>query len=62
MSLSISSAISIFVNIVVNVWGIPFSINIAKKNRRLWIANGKYNIDYEEFDRLDNEIIKKFGV
>ena len=62
MGLSISSAISSFVNKVVNVGGIPFSLTTQKKKRPLGIANGKYNIDYEEFDRLDEEIINMFGV
>lgn len=35
MGLSISSAISIFVNKVVNVGGIPYLFNIAKKTANL---------------------------
>ena len=62
MGLSISSAISSFVNKVVNVGGIPFNLTTQKKKRELGIANGKYDIDYEEFDKLDEEIINMFGV
>ena len=60
MGLSISSAISSFVNKVVNVGGIPFVLNATKGKRKLGVANGKYDIDYDEFDRLDDDIIKMF--
>lgn len=62
MGLSISSAISSFVNKVVNVEGIPFSLTTQKKKRTLGIANGKYKIDYDEFNKLDEDIASMFGV
>ncbi len=62
MGLSISSAISAFVTKVVNSQSIPFNLTTQKTKRKLGIANGKYNIDYNEFDKLDDEIIDMFGV
>lgn len=62
MGLSISSAISSFITKVVNVGAIPFNVSLRKKKRMLGIANGKYNIDYNEFNQLDEEIINMFGV
>ena len=62
MGLSISSAISSFVNKVVNVGGIPFSLTTQGKERMLGVANGKYDIDYKEFDKLDDDIISMSGV
>lgn len=62
MGLSISSAISAFVTKVVNSKSIPFNITTQKTRRKLGIANGKYNIDYDEFEKLDDEIIDMFGV
>lgn len=62
MGLSISSAISAFVTKVVNSKSIPFNLTTQKTKRKLGIANGKYNIDYNEFDKLDEEIINMFGV
>lgn len=60
MGLSISSAISSFINKVVNIGGIPYSLTTKKSKRALGIANGKYNIDYDEFNKLDEDIIKMF--
>lgn len=33
-----------------------------KRERRIGIANGKYSIDFEEFDKLDDYIAEIFGV
>lgn len=41
---------------------ITADLTTKKTKRKLGIANGKYNIDYNEFDKLDEEIINMFGV
>ena len=33
-----------------------------KRERKIGIANGKYSIDFEEFDKLDDYIAEIFGV
>lgn len=62
MGLSISAAISSFVNKVVNVGGIPFSINATKGERKIGILDGKYEFDEEEFNKLDDYIADIFEV
>ena len=37
-------------------------IMIKKRERKLGIANGKYDIDYEEFDKLDEYIAEIFDL
>lgn len=41
---------------------ITVDLTTKKTKRKLGIADGKYNIDYDEFDRLDEEIIEMFDV
>lgn len=60
--LTISSAISAFVNKVVNVKAIPFNITTERVKRKIGVANGKYKFDDKYFDKLDEEIISMFGV
>ena len=62
LGLSISSAISAFVNKVVNIKAIPFNMTTTKVKRKIGIANGKYSFDDEYFDSLDEDIINMFGV
>lgn len=61
LGLSISAAISAFVNKVVNVKAIPFNMTTNKAKRKIGIANGKYNFDDAYFDELDKDIIDMFG-
>ena len=61
LGLSISAAISAFVNKVVNIKAIPFNITTTKAKRKIGIANGKYNFDDAYFDELDKDIIDMFG-
>ena len=44
MGLTVSSAINAFVNKVINLKALPFSINGYKRKRKLFVAEGKFNI------------------
>ena len=61
LGLSISAAISAFVNKVINIKAIPFNMTSSKVKRKIGIANGKYNFDDKYFDELDKDIINMFG-
>lgn len=44
MGMTVSSAINAFVEKVINLKALPFSINGYKRKRKLFVAEGKYNI------------------
>lgn len=61
MGITVSSAISAFINKVINIKGMPFAINTVKRERKLGVANGKYDIP-DDINALDDEIAEMFGV
>ena len=61
MGITVSSAILAFITKVVNIKGMPFAINAVKRERKLGVANGKYNIP-DDINTLDDEIAEMFGI
>lgn len=60
MGLTVSSAISAFIAKVVNIKGIPFTMNGVKRERKLGLLNGKYDISDDAIRALDDEILEMF--
>ena len=60
MGLTVSSAISAFIAKVVNIKGMPFTMNGVKRERKLGIAEGKYDISDDAIRALDDEILEMF--
>ncbi len=61
MGLTISSAVSAFVDKVISLKAMPFTTNNYKRKRKLGIAEGKYDIP-DDIDSLNDEIAEMFGV
>ena len=47
MGMTVSTAINAFVEKVINLKALPFTTNNYKRKRKLFIAEGKYNISDE---------------
>ena len=60
MGLTVSSAISAFIAKVLSVKGMPFAVNGVKRERKLGIAEGKYDIQDDIIHALDDEILEMF--
>ena len=63
MGMTVSQAINAFVEKVINLKALPFSINGYKRKRKLFIAEGKFkDISEEDWKRMDKEILEMFEV
>ena len=60
MGMTVSSAINAFVEKVINLKALPFSINGYKRKRKLFVAEGKFNISDKTWKRMDEEIAEMF--
>ena len=60
MGMTVSSAINAFIDKVINLNALPFSINGYKRKRKLFVAEGKFNISYEDWEQMDDEIMEMF--
>ena len=60
MGMTVSFAINAFINKVINLKALPFSINGYKRKRKLFVAEGKFNISDEYWKQMDDEIIEMF--
>lgn len=60
MGMTISSAVNAFVDKVINLKALPFAINGYKRKRKLFVAEGKYNISDEDWDFMDKDFEEMF--
>ncbi|MBO6119336.1 MAG: type II toxin-antitoxin system RelB/DinJ family antitoxin [Lachnospiraceae bacterium] len=61
MGMTVSSAVNAFIEKVINLKALPFTINGYKRKRKLFIAEGKFNdVSDEEWQKMDDEIIEMF--
>ena len=59
--MTVSSAVNAFIEKVINLKALPFTINGYKRKRKLFIAEGKFNdVSDEEWQKMDDEIIEMF--
>ena len=61
MGLTVSSAISAFIAKVLNVRGMPFEVSEKKRERKLGLLDGKYDIP-DDIHVLDDEVLDMFGL
>lgn len=61
MGLTVSSAISAFIAKVLNVRGMPFEVSAKKRERKLGLLDGKYDIP-DDIHVLDDEVLDMFGL
>ena len=61
MGMTVSQAVNAFVEKVINLKALPFSINGYKRKRKLFIAEGKFkDVSEENWKQMDEEIIEMF--
>ena len=60
MGMTVSTAINAFIEKVINLKALPFTTNNYKRKRKLFIAEGKYNISDEDWKKMDEEIVEMF--
>ena len=60
MGMTISSAVNAFVDKVINLKALPFTVNGYKRKRKLFVAEGKFNITNEAWDAMDKEFAEMF--
>lgn len=61
MGMTVSQAVNAFVEKVINLKALPFSINGYKRKRKLFIAEGEFkDISEEDWKQMDEEIIEMF--
>ena len=60
MGMTISSAVNAFVDKVINLKALPFAINGYKRKRKLFVAEGKFDISDEDWALMDKEIEEMF--
>ena len=60
LGMAISSSINAFVNKVISLKALPFSINGYKRERKLFVAEVKFDISNENWKRIDEEFAEMF--
>ena len=60
LGLTVSSAINAFIDKVINLKALPFAINGYKRKRKLFVAEGKFDISDEDWKRMDEEFADMF--
>ena len=60
MGMTVSSAINAFIDKVINLKALPFAINGYKRKRKLFVAEGKFNISDEDWKQMDEEFAEMF--
>lgn len=62
MGMTVSTAVNAFIEKVINLKALPFTINGYKRKRKLFIAEGKIKCDVsdEDWKKMDDEIVEMF--
>lgn len=60
MSMTISSAINSFIDKVISLKALPFTINGYKRKMKLFVAERKFYISDEDWEQMDKEFTEMF--